>query len=61
MLERVFWHSMMQHKRLGDTINEFSLSKEDLQECIHYRLSVAPNLEYFDSIEASWKRLKESN
>lgn len=60
-LRAVFEQASLAKIRLGEAVNLLGESQELLKEAIHYRLAVAPNLDYFDSIDKCYDKLRRTN
>lgn len=64
-LNKLFQHAHMRKVRLGEAAIELGFdateSQDLLKEAIHYRLAVAPNLDYWDSLKECFTRLERSN
>ncbi len=66
MLDKVFRKALTERQRLGDVCKELYQDGQGsdqliLKEVMHYRLSVAPQLDYWDSLKACLERLERAN
>lgn len=66
MLNKVFKKALTERMRLGDVCREMYNDGRGsdsliLHEAMHYRLSVAPGLDYWTSLQVSLARLEQAN